>query len=70
MVQVQVVYLWQFIYNAFSHFGGEMTDVDTLQSQLLPTPLINKSPYDVLGLKQTHICIVQLDAVDSCPLKI
>lgn len=28
-----------------------MTDVDTLQSQLFPTPLINESPCDVLGLE-------------------
>ena len=30
-------------------FRGKMTDVDTLQSQLFPTPLINKPPYDGVG---------------------
>lgn len=28
-----------------------MTDVDTLQSQLFPAPLINKSLCDVMGLE-------------------
>lgn len=28
-----------------------MTDVETLRSQLLPTPLINESLYDVMGFE-------------------
>lgn len=28
-----------------------MADVDTLQPQLFPTPLINKSLYDVMGFE-------------------
>lgn len=40
-----------------------MTDVDTLESQLFPTPLINKSLYDVMGFETDSTCIVQLDPV-------
>lgn len=39
------------MFNVFHPFWGKMTDVDALQSQLFPTPLINKSLYDVMGFE-------------------
>ena len=33
-----------------------MTDVDTLQSQLFPTPLVSKSLYGVMDFENELIC--------------
>lgn len=42
-----------------------MTDVGTLQSQPFPTPLINKSPYDVMAFETNSY---KLSAIECCGL--
>ena len=57
-------YLWQFMFDA-SLYGGGVTDVDTLQSQLFPTPLVSKSLYGAMDFENELIyASVPLNAVD------
>lgn len=59
-------YLWQFMFTASLYWCvGGVTDVDTLQSQLFPTPLVSKSLYGVMDFENELIyASAPLNAVD------